>query len=552
MATSESSLTIEQVPPDDVAQAEEFLTEFLSLQYPDLDLTQGRVLRDILIRPAAIFHALNREDFDRLRRSMSLLEISKDPALADENMVNGVLSNLMISRDPGAKSSGQITIILSSLATTTVPAGTVFSAGGLNYLTDLTYIGVTQVDSVMNEQQKIITARTDGTYSFTVPVAAESEGTAYSTRRGTRFTVDPAILGMIDAVAAGDFSGGRNAETNADLVEKAKLGISAKVLSGRTQIEALIRERFPNVTAVSITGFGDPEMIRDRHNIFGMSAGGKADLWVRAQYLPITRTIEMEAVLVDAESRIWQIAVGRDAFPGFYAISFVLPQGSAENQDSLELVAETRGLDLSAINGDFVPDVETIAEGGYSRYQTSVIRFKDPGTDVTGMTENVTVRTYQVGIYGLPGIAEMQHLVSDRSMRNPQADYLVKAPVPAMCAINLTVQYRANDQPPSVDAIKNAVAETVNGIGYDVGKIPAGRIFDSVHNVAGPDVLVVSPIDMFCQIRRPDGTTIVSRSRDVIEAPNEPELGVTSRTTAFFTDPAMVDVAVEKMDVLPV
>lgn len=553
MAVSESTLTVEQVPAEDVQQAEEFLTDFLAAEYPDLDLTQGKVLRDILIRPAAIFHALNRTDYDRLRQSMSLLAISENPDLADPDIVDGVLSNLMLTRDPGAKAAGQLTIILSVLATTTVPAGSVFTANGLNYLTDQTYIGVTQADSVLNDQQKLITLRSDGTYSFTIPVTAESEGTQYAVRRGTRFTVVPSIIGLVDITAAVDFSGGRNVETNADLVARAQLGISAKILSGRTEIEAMLREAFPDIVAVSITGFSDPEMIRDRHNIFAMSMGGKADLYVRSSYLPVIQVFEREAVLINASEKIWQMSVGRDVFPGFYSVQFVLPQGASQDQNSLEISGETRALDLSAINGDFIPDILNIVEGGYSRYQTAVIQFKDPATDTTGMVENETVRTYQVGLYGLNSIADLQHMVSDRARRNPQADYLVKAPVPAFCAVNLTVQYRANSQPPVAADLKQSIAATINKIGYDVGRIPASRIYDAVHNVAGQeDVLVVSPIDMFCQIRRPDGTILTLRSPNAIEVPSEPDRGVTSRTVAFFTDPTMIDVAVEKINVLPV
>jgi uncharacterized phage protein gp47/JayE len=484
---------------------------------------------------------------------MSLLAISENPDLADPEIVDGVLSNLMLTRDPGAKAAGQLTIIIENLATTTVPAGSIFTANGLNYLTDQTYIGVTQADSVLNDQQKLITLRSDGTYSFTIPVTAESEGTQYAVRRGTRFTVVPSIIGLVDITATVDFSGGRNTETNADLVARAQLGISAKILSGRTEIEAMLRAEYPGIVAVSITGFSDPEMIRDRHNIFAMSMGGKADLHVRSAYLPVTRVFEKEAVLINATEKIWQMSIGRDVFSGFYTIPFVLPQGASQDQNTLEITGETRALDLSAINGDFIPDLTNIIEGGYSRYQTAVIQFRDPSVDTTGMVENETVRTYQVGLYGLDNIADLQHTVSDRSRRNPQADYLVKAPVPAFCAINLTVQYRANSQPPVAADLKQAIAATINKIGYDVGRIPASRIYDAVHNVAGQeDVLVVSPIDMFCQIRRPDGTILTIRSPNAIEVPSEPALGVTSRTVAFFTDPVMIDVAIEKINVLPV
>jgi hypothetical protein len=70
-----SEVTIDQLDPAQVEQAEEFLANWLKTEYPSMDLTMGRVLRDLLIRPAALFHVLNQTDMDRLRRSMSLQAI---------------------------------------------------------------------------------------------------------------------------------------------------------------------------------------------------------------------------------------------------------------------------------------------------------------------------------------------------------------------------------------------------------------------------------------------------------------------------------------------
>jgi uncharacterized phage protein gp47/JayE len=547
-----SITSINDLDSDDIAQAENFLKTFLAEEYPSMDLSEGRVLRDLLIRPAAIFHTLNNTNLDVERRSHSLQAINEDPALADDEIVDSVLSNFLITRSVGTKATGQITIIISSNLTTSVQQGTIFTANGLNYVTAQTFIGVTEADAVISSQQKLITLRSDGTYAFTIPVEAEAEGSAYQARRNTRFTMNPAPGNLIDTVAAEDFTGGTDTETNEELVGQLAGGVTPSVFSGRAQIDALIHDEVPETVAVSIVGFGDAEMLRDKHNLFEIAYGGKADIWAKTRALPESLSLVVEATLVDAATKLFQFNVGRDEAPGFYLIEGVFPEDAPENYGTLEITGETRSLDLSQDSNEFVPNVANIVEGAYSRYQTSIVQFKAPDVDVTGMTEGSSKVTFRVNILYLPDIKTLQEKAVDRNSRNPQADYLVRAPVPAFVALNLKVQYPASSEAPEASTIKQAIVDRVNGLGFETGQLPASIIHDAVHNVAGNNVIVVSPLDFFCQIRRPDGTIITIRDADGITVPNEPALGVTSRTTIFFLEMDSVDVAIEPIPALPV
>ncbi len=544
-----SELTIQDLDPEAVDQAEDFLVNWLKAEYPSMDLVEGRVLRDLLIRPAALFHVLNQTDIEQLRQSMSLAAIEANPELADPDTVDAVLSNFLVTRNPGTKATGLITIILSDLLTTPVSEGTVFTANGLNFVTTAAYVGVTSQDAVVGEEQRLISQRTDGTYGFTVPVEAEDVGAEYQIRRNTRFSSVPAIPGVVDLVAAQDFSGGTDTETNQELVDRFKAGISPKVLSGRVQIEGFIRELLPTLEAISQVGYGDAEMLRDRHNIFAISHGGKADLWLRTAY-PVSLTLEKEAVLIDPAEKLWQITLDRDDAPGFYTIDAVLPLGVPTDENTLEITGETRGLDLSQEGSEFVPEIEGLIEGAYSRYQTGIVQFKDPDTDsalLAGATQN-----YQIFVLTPPSIKTVQDAVNQRSARNPQADYLVRAAVPAFVSLSLTVQYRDGSAAPSADDIREEVAKRINALGFVPGQLPASVIHDAVHNVAGADVIVVSPLDLIVQLRKPDGSVLMIRDADGVPVPYLPMEGVSNRTVNFYVDPDQIDVTVEKIPVQPV
>jgi hypothetical protein len=133
-----------ELDSDQISAAEDFLVDFLAAKDPSLDLTESSVLRQILVRPAAIFYALNQENIDRIRQSSSLKAINANPTLADDDIVDNVLSNYLITRKAGASAAGQARIILKANKFTPVTDSTVFSANWITFRPVRSFSGVTQ------------------------------------------------------------------------------------------------------------------------------------------------------------------------------------------------------------------------------------------------------------------------------------------------------------------------------------------------------------------------------------------------------------------------
>lgn len=545
--------SINDLDPTAVQQAEAFLAGWLAPQYPSMDLNEG-VFRNLLIRAASAFHVLNQTLMEEVKASQSLLTVSADPAGADPEIVDAILSNYRMTRKEGTKATGTVVVVMSFQRSVSVPITTVFTANGLDFLVTQPYVAVTDAASVVTEQQRLISVRSDGTYSFTIPVVAELAGSGGNLRIGTRFSMDPAVSGFIDSYALQDFSGGSDTESNADLIARMDEAIVQKVLSGRIQISSLLAGQWANLRASSIVGFGDTEMLRDRHNMFGISTGGKADLYCRTEYLPQTVKITRDAVLIDKENGIWQASILRDDAPGFYEIQAVLPANTNPDQNTLEKTSEIRGLDLTPDDDeDISPDVANLTEGAYTRYQTAVVAFKDTSGDLASLTVNVSTRSYDIYMNAMPGIKDLQRYVMDRENRNPQADYLVRAPIPAFTTVSLTIGFQGTGELPDVAPVKTAVASRVNGLNFQFGRLPASIIYDAVHDVISrTEAYVLAPIDILVRIRKPDGTYIQIRSGDQIELPDDPANAVTQRTTIFYLDADDVDVLVERVPTIQV
>lgn len=544
-------LRLATLDADLVADNHRFISELLQEEDPSIDTKRG-VLGDLLCYYSGVLAAMQQENAARLRRSNSLKAIADDPTLADDDIVDGVLSNFLISRSAGSLARGEVTVVLDSAVSVAISKGAVFTANGIVYTSDDAYVSQAVSANVQTPADRPLVLLSDGNYAFTIRVTASTVGTAAQVSKDTLVLPEQPPPNYLTSYATSDFVGGVNAETNAELQDRLSEGLAAKAFSGRTNMNAALRAEadFENVLATSIIGFGDEEMRRDAHTIFPVSLGGRVDWYVRTQELVLKQTLTKTAILVSKTSDgfgIWQFALAKDEAPGFYDVIRVLPTGSNAT-GSYEITDDIRGVDLT--DSGWKPDIQTVAEGAYSPYQTAVIRFLDSDTATAELIENGSSRTYQVVVRSLPLISDIQAWASQRAVRNYGADVLVKAPVPCFLQLSLTIEKPPGQDDPDVAAIKTALAAVVNNLGF-AGKLPASRLSDTVHNYLSPGMFC-SAIDMLGRIRRPDGTWKLIRSDETLETPQEGSLMTTNRTICFFLDPVDIALSVGTIDLAEV
>ena len=518
-----------------------FVRQYLSDNYPNLDLQPTRVLHDLLVEPGSTIHALNQANMARLQSSQSLLDINNDPTLADDAIVDKVLSNYRITRLSGQPARGNVVIVLSTQATTVVPEGAEFEGNGLTYQATQTFISVETTPE--NATERLMTERSDGTYAFTITVEAVETGEQYNVKQGTRLAwTQPSTL-YVDSFAEADFAGGEDTETNAQLLARLQNGFATNTIGGRANIRALISETHPTTSDTSIIGYGDPEMLRDGHSIFGLKTGGKADFYPRTSKEILTKRIQKQCVLIDADTGLFQTSIGRNDYPGFYDVQAVYPEDENEFLTGLEVTSFVKGLDFSDLSYP-EPDVEGIVEGAYSRFQTAVIQFLSPTTDVDGLVEGESLVTFQVDLTGMPLIGDIQDFISGRGVRNPAGDYLVRAPIPFFVAVTMEIDYYIGDEAVDVDAVKQAVVDAVNTVGFNLGRVSAARLIDAAHDQITGRASVRSPINMVGKLLMPDGTTRTYSDSYSLDVPDIFDQSVSPRTVGVYTTLDSVSVTV--------
>ena len=532
------SLTItdlSQLPSLDVAAQRDLLVTQIQELHPELDLRAGP-LHDVVLELYAILQTAQNTNFQRLLDSQSLLAITEDPALADEDIVNRQLSNYLITRQDGTVATGNITIVVSTLTPLSIGQGAVFFANGLSFVTTATYAARISEDAVTATTDRLLLPLGDGTYSFNIPVVAETVGQAGALRQGARLITDVAISDLVKIQAAADFSGGTNAETNADLLTKLDAGLAIAAWADRPNIEKLIRKQaaFSDILAISIIGCGDTEMTRDQHGLCPISHGGRTDIYVRTQALYLTPSLTIEATFIERTEAggLWQFSIPAELAPGFYRVVVIRPASALSG--TLAVFSDTRAYDID----DTDPDIATAAEGTYSAYQTAVIRFIDTVTVVTSLTAGDTA-DYHVELQSLPLLADLQTFTNTRTTTSPNSDVLIKAAIPCFISLGFTLYAKPLSAAIDETVIKNALADYVNNLGF-TDRIYAAALQHSIGNYL-PGGVFAGRIEISGRLCPPDAAVQIIRSFDILLIPSAGM--VSNKTVCCYLDPA--DVTIE-------
>jgi hypothetical protein len=538
-----------QLSNTDVNQLLDRLAAQLQELNPSLDLRRG-VFKDTIAYYHAILETAIRTNLERYQSARSLQQIEKDPTLADDTVVSEVLSNWGVTRKVGTQATGSVTIELSANRSVIVSQGLLFEAGGLSYAATSTFTSRTSAGQISNSNDRLLVELSNGNWAFVVEVEATAIGTQYKLNAGDLLVPNKALAAYVTSYATTAFSNGSNTETNAELINALQLGIAAKTVSNRVNMQAWLREydAYKAVTNQSIVGYGDASMLRDQHTIFPVSYGGRADWYIRGQEAlqrtSKTLTATLTAIGAGDSTSTWQFSLDKSEFPGFYEVDLIRRETDSALNSGFEIVSDTRVNDLTATG--FLPDIVTVAEGAYSAFQTATIVFTDTVTSTATLAVGATA-SYVCDITGVPNIASIQGLVSGRDYRSYAADILVKAPVPCFVQVTLTINKAAGDPAPDVNGIKSAIASVVNQTGF-IGRLDGSHITDAVHNFIQDDVSVTN-LDLFGRIRNPDGSVQYLRDADSLVIPNQPGKMVTANTVQFYSE--VSDISVNVQSVIP-
>jgi hypothetical protein len=517
------------------------LNQLMQEAHPEVELTRG-VVYDLLQYFSSVFGAKEQTEVDNVIRSASLLEITANPELASDTIVDRVFSNYNITRKPGDNANGSIQIVVSKDIDTVIEDGLIFEANGQQFGADSAFVGRSTTSIVQSSTDRRLVPLGDGTFAFNIEATAVEAGSFGNISRGTQMIPQTLPANYVDSFAATDFIDGFPTETNQEILTRQQEGVAAKTWGDRVNISAWIKENFDRVLHVSTIGFGDPEMDRDQHWIWPTSGGGRTDTYLQTRDLPQDVTLLKTASFIETtpDGSIWQFDIERDDAPGFYEVNRIALPNDPADFAGFEVTQDMRAADLSG--DDFVPDIVNAKEAIYTAYQTAVIRFLDTTTPTTGLIAGNQAE-YLVSIQAQPELKDIQAFTNDRARAKPAAaDNLIKGAVPCYLTINFDLRVPAVTDNIDTGQIQNDLAAYVNNLGF-CGQLHASALADVIHNTLVGKA-ATGAIDMFGRIRRVDGTDQFIRDDAVLIIPDQPEYYLTGRTTIFILDPANIGISI--------
>lgn len=390
-----------------VTAAERLLATLISAHAPDVDVTG--VLRSLVIRPHALLYSAARTEIDRLRRGSSFVTLAQDPELASVDVVDRLMSNYMIQRRMGTRASVMLTVTLSAASTVAIPSSTVFSCAGFTYRPAVDYVAINAAGD--GGTRLSFTASPTGVgYWVQLQVIADSVGVR-EVDAGAAFSTS-GLPGFLSAVAASAAVGGSDMESNSDLMARALSSIAPTVLATPHGLERLLRQYNPGILALRVVRYGDPELARNRYNMFSMATPGVADVYVRTSVAPELNSItcrgmvrvtrEMLSATTRSDSLDVRAEVTGYLNAGAYEVVGVYPVASASDEQVAALLDRyEQGLTYaphthirnvaSAAGSAFVP---TAADAAFSAVQGTLYAVATLPLTAVEAVDSVAARRY--------------------------------------------------------------------------------------------------------------------------------------------------------------
>ena len=515
--------TVSDVDDSTFLAAAEFLRSAVRSSYPNFDLGPGSAFNDLVITPLAKTTAageLNNKDF--------LAGFTGDDLdIEATDIIDLIAARYFVDRKSGAVATGVVTIVTSSNSSLVIPTSASFvTDDGLTFNPSFQYRVFSEETLATSTNDLVFKDYGNGLYYVRISLSASESGAAYNIIQRTTFNVS-GIRNLSEAYAATDFSGGKELETNEELIARLPTEYSAKSFGSTRSIEAMVTEAFPNVD-ISIAGKSSEVMLRDTRNALGLHSGGVSDIYVRSQVRPSFDEQLMEAKLIDVNNSIYEITVLSDEYPGLYSVSKVR---SVNIDGNLPILTRTPFFTESDS-----PLVNNIVDAfGSTRYSIK-FTFKDVNQNSVGLALGST-RKFLVTIFSMPLIDSITEFVEDPDNKNVALDLLVRGVTPAVVSAVYTIEVGDGDATPDVDQIKLDTITTIKEFGIGKSVIDSSIFIGAATaNIGSHSFVDTSTLTLGCTIFASDGSVSNISNSKTIRITDHPEKGIHPDSIGFLVN----------------
>jgi len=522
-----------------MATLEEFRTQFegefkelIEGLIPNADASVGTVLNELVIKTAADAQAERALFLENFRNNLSLAQVLAQDE-PDEALLDNLLSNFNITRREGARATGTVNIFTQSEQRIYIPPTSLIICGDIILQPVKSFVGITgEIDTVDTDSVSYVQTRAVDENTRVFPITAVTVDNLETVLTpGQVCVLDPASNFVSGVEIASTFTGGAPRETNVQLLERASLGVNARILAGKDHIRALLTSSEEiDVLDVAVFGLGDTLQLRDADNNGRLSSGGAVDVYVKTAQVPSLTSAALTGER-QADGR-FRVEIPREDFPGAYGVEQIF---SEENLINTEIETEL----------GFVPDPsqltlmsETI-HARYSQFQTMAVLFNADNVD-SATTEAV----FQVDVLFMPGLDVVQDILGAQNTKNFSFDALSKAAIAVVVTALIEIKHIQGIAPPTTEAVRQEICDTVNGLTIGTEALLVSEIIAAAKRIF-PEGEVQVPINLLAHTFLPDGRKSFSSSTASIKVAED--TGISSDNSLFACFPSDIEVTITEV-----
>jgi len=507
------------------------LVAIIEQSAPDVDVSTGTVLRELLIKLAATLHTEQYNLIETLSLAKSIGQVTESPEDTYSLVLDQIASNFNLTRLPGSFVQGVLKLTVANSAGLNLSKGAKFvqPALGLTYTVTSDIRARTEPDTSLGETQLF---NLGGIFYALIPVVAEAVGGKYQIPNATALTPgdDVYVSGFVKAEAFGNFTSGTSKETDKELVVRIRRRLGVQSLQSESGIENHFSTTFPSFRGLVACGANDQELVRARHNALGISTFGKADIYVRGSLGPEVKTLTKLATRTTSD--LWELNLLNSDAPGFYDVLSILPV-SAGSDFTGSLSVESIEYGYAYYPGERNNEIYSVRDARFTKYQTARVLFHYADTPPTPIG---TTLEFNIQLLHTPSLLEMQNILLNDGNRVVCADYLVKGVVPCFVSLELSLVKKNNTdtyESLGLQDLKADIFNYINSLPFG-SELQSSSLIDLCHNYGIKRVNL--PIVIEGVLLCPSGNNLTIRSEDVLTIPSNPEAGVSPRNVAHFID----------------
>lgn len=273
-----------ELSQEDLYSTRERLEAYCLAAAPDVETNPNTVIGDLIITPQTYVITAIEQGMERLLSDLQLTNVA-DGIIYNCDFVSKWLQNFAVDTTFQLKPSGIIRLIFTENQQYELDRHTTFTTGTSIFTCYLPNVGPfliypvgSQLPSGVNGTVLIATG--DGKFFADIPVIGETEVTTLGA--GTGLTMEPMPEECESVTAHTTFDTGTETISLQDLAKRARTTMHSASLNTRNGAINYLKAVCPLVECVYAIHNGDREMLRDKHNAYGVSLG-VLDLYTRSK-----------------------------------------------------------------------------------------------------------------------------------------------------------------------------------------------------------------------------------------------------------------------------